>query len=141
MNICLNLVQRQVPRTFNHYLDTGLLSALHQFTGNEQFFYLSMVLILIGAFPIVRFLYFYLTGNGSGHIQSLVIGGAALLMGFITLIAGMVADLISFNRRLIEMTLEKVRRLENADETRRASVDASGENMAEGESWGNTEKY
>lgn len=36
-------------------------------------------------------------------------------MGFIAYLAGLVADLISFNRQLLEMTLERVRRMELAE--------------------------
>jgi len=75
------------------------------------FFYISMALMLLGAVPIVRFLYFYFAGNGSGHVQSLVLGGALLSMGFLALMVGLVADLISFNRQLLEFILEKTRRL------------------------------
>ncbi len=76
------------------------------------FFYLGMVLSLIGVIPMVRFLYHYFTTGGAGHIQSLIIGGVFLIIGFITFMIGLVADLISFNRQLTEMTLEKVRRIE-----------------------------
>ena len=55
-----------------------------------------------------------LAGDGSGHIQSLVLGGVLLIIGFVTFLIGLVADLISFNRQLVEMTLEKVRRIELA---------------------------
>ncbi len=60
---------------------------------------------MLGLIPIVRFLYFYFTSGGDGHLQSLVLGGVLLLMGFIAYLAGLVADLISFNRQLLEMTL------------------------------------
>lgn len=73
---------------------------------------LGLILLLIGAVPVARFLYFYMSGDGGGHIQSLVLGGTFLIIGFITLLIGLVADLINFNRQLIEMTLERVRRLE-----------------------------
>ncbi|MCB1787756.1 MAG: glycosyltransferase family 2 protein [Chromatiaceae bacterium] len=76
------------------------------------FFYLGSLLMLIGLIPILRFVYFYFVGDGGGHIQSLVLGGVFLLMGFIAYLAGLVADLISFNRQLLEMTLERVRRME-----------------------------
>jgi len=76
------------------------------------FFYLGSVLTVIGLIPIIRFIYSYLSGSGDGHIQSLVLGGVLLLMGFIAFLAGLVADLISFNRQLLEMTLERVRRIE-----------------------------
>ncbi len=76
------------------------------------FFYIGLVLSIIGTVPILRFLYFYFSGEGQGHIQSLVLGGTLLVIGFITFMIGLLADLINFNRQLIESTLEKVRRLE-----------------------------
>lgn len=76
------------------------------------FSYVGLGLLLAGAIPIVRFLYFYFTGDGAGHVQSLILGGVLLLMGFVTLVLGLLADLISFNRRLTEIALEKIRRLE-----------------------------
>ena len=78
----------------------------------KVFFYLGSILALIGAIPILRFLYFYVTEGGTGHLQSLVLGGVLELMGFIAYLAGLLADLISFNRQIQEMTLEKVKRLE-----------------------------
>lgn len=76
------------------------------------FFYIGTILTLLGLLPIIRFIYFYFIADGSGHIQSLVLGGILLLMGFISYMIGLVADLISFNRQLLEMTLERVKRLE-----------------------------
>jgi glycosyltransferase involved in cell wall biosynthesis len=78
----------------------------------KVFFIIGTALTVVGALPILRFVYFYLIGQGDGHIQSLVLGGVLVLMGFIAYLAGLVADLISFNRQLLEMTLERVRRLE-----------------------------
>ncbi|MCP4090396.1 MAG: glycosyltransferase family 2 protein [Gammaproteobacteria bacterium] len=78
----------------------------------RAFFYLGSILFLIGILPITRFLYMYFTGNGDGHIQSLVLGGVLLLMSGIAGLAGLLADIISYNRQLHEMTLEKVRRVE-----------------------------
>ncbi len=76
------------------------------------FFYIGLTISVIGALPIVRFLYFYFTGDGGGHLQSLVLGGVLMIMGFVTFMIGLVADLISFNRQLIEITLEKIRKIE-----------------------------
>ena len=79
------------------------------------FFFIGSFLVLLGVVPILRFLYLFLAGSGDGHIQSLVLGGTFLLMGFVAYLAGLVADLISFNRQLLEITLEKVRRMELND--------------------------
>lgn len=80
------------------------------------FFLIGGGLLLVGALPIVRFLYFYLLGDGGGHVQSLILGGALVIIGFITLLFGLLADLIGFNRRLIELALERVRKLELASQ-------------------------
>ena len=76
------------------------------------FFYIGTTLSIVGALPILRFVYLYLAGDGAGHIQSLVLGGVLVVLGFMALLIGLVADLIGFNRQLVEITLEKVRRLE-----------------------------
>jgi len=64
--------------------------------------------ILIGC----RFLFYYFLGAGGGKIQSLILAAALLIIGFQILIVGLLADLISANRRLIEKTLLKVKKIE-----------------------------
>ncbi len=63
--------------------------------------------------PIVRFAFFLLRGEGNGHVQSLVLGGAMLVLGAVAVMLGILADLIAGNRKLLEATLEHVRRIEN----------------------------
>jgi hypothetical protein len=76
---------------------------------------IGAVLLTLGVWPILRFLYFYFfTADGAGHIQSLILGGVLVTLGFITFVIALLADLIGWNRKLIEVTLEKVRRLELA---------------------------
>jgi len=64
----------------------------------------------------IRFLYYYLAHRGMGHVQSVVIGGALLVLSFICIIAGILADLIADNRRLLEESLYRVRRMEGEGE-------------------------
>jgi glycosyltransferase involved in cell wall biosynthesis len=78
----------------------------------KVFFYIGLTLSILGAIPIVRFLYFYFTGDGEGHLQSLILGGVLTILGFISFLIALLADLMNFNRQLIEQTLEKVRRIE-----------------------------
>lgn len=87
------------------------------------FFYIGTVLFLIGVVPIVRFLYYFVAGSGAGHVQSLVIGGAFLIMGFVAYMIGLVADLIAVNRQLLETALERIRRLELERERRPPGAD------------------
>jgi glycosyltransferase involved in cell wall biosynthesis len=93
------------------------------------FFFIGTLLTVIGSIPIIRFLYFFSIGEGSGHIQSLVLAVALLMMGFLAYLVGLVADLIGFNRQLLEMTLERVRRMELANcavESDRGKIDDNG---------------
>lgn len=96
-------IERQLSSMIRMYL---MYQPLRFFT------YIGIVFSLIGLLPIVRFLIFYYQGAGSGHIQSLILGGVFLMMGFITFVMAILADLLNFNRQLIELTLEKVRRIE-----------------------------
>ncbi|MFW9804601.1 MAG: glycosyltransferase family 2 protein, partial [Candidatus Thorarchaeota archaeon] len=51
----------------------------------RTFFYVSLPFILVGLFALVRFLFFHFTGQaGIGrHVQSLVVGGTLLTIGFL----------------------------------------------------------
>ncbi|MBF0484405.1 MAG: glycosyltransferase family 2 protein [Candidatus Omnitrophica bacterium] len=59
-----------------------------------------------------RFLYFYLMGGGSGKIQSLILAAILVIVGMQFFIMGLVSDLISANRRLIEDALYRVKKIE-----------------------------
>ncbi len=59
-----------------------------------------------------RFLYFYLSGDGSGHVQSLILAALLLGGGFLLGVAGIIADLISVNRKLLERVEVRLRRIE-----------------------------
>jgi hypothetical protein len=76
------------------------------------FFYLGCLCLLFGLIPSIRFLLYYFEGQGEGHIQSLILAAILFLIGFQVLVIGLVADVISFNRKLIEETLLRVRRIE-----------------------------
>ena len=73
----------------------------------------GLLIAIAGAIPIMRFIVLWALGDSDGHIQSLVIGGALLVVGVLTGLMGMLADLIGANRKLIEATLAEVRRMED----------------------------
>ena len=98
-----------------HFIERSASTLVRMYTMYRPlrvFTLIGLAVALIGAIPIVRFVYFYFFVNGTGKIQSLIIGSALLTIGILTFLLGLVADLLSHNRQLIEMTLEKVRRLE-----------------------------
>ena len=53
-----------------------------------------------------------MNGAGNGHIQSLILAAILLIMGFQTFTIGLLADVISSNRKLIEDVQYRVRKLD-----------------------------
>ena len=98
-----NFIQRQVSTILRVY-------AMYQ--PLRTFFLLGLFMSLVGLIPIARFLWIHIFSGGGGHLQSLVLGGVLLLMGVLCFLFAMIADLINFNRQLVEQTLYRVRRLE-----------------------------
>lgn len=81
-----------------------------------QFFLTVGGLLLFGGAALgFRFLYFYMQGRGSGHIQSLILAAVLLIFGFQAGLLAFVADLLSVNRRLLEELLE-AKRLQRRDD-------------------------
>jgi len=78
------------------------------------FFLVGFAISIVGSVPIFRFLYDVFWGSGgSGKIQSLIIGGILLSVGFNCFTLGVIGDLMSRNRKLIEGTLTRLKNMEN----------------------------
>ena len=65
-----------------------------------------------GLFLSVRFLFYFLTTGEAGKIQSLILAAVFLITGMMIILVGVIADLIQFNRRLLEDVLERVKKIE-----------------------------
>jgi hypothetical protein len=105
---------RSLPRFLLESLAT-MIRTYTMYKPLRVFTALGLSLVLLGALPVLRFLFYYLQGEGGGKVQSLLLGGVLLIFGFMSLLVGVIADLISVNRRLLEILLQKVRRLEIAE--------------------------
>jgi len=78
----------------------------------KTFSYIGAGIFFLGILLGLRYLYFYFSGSGAGHIQSVILAAVFLLLGFQILVVGLIADLIASNRRLIEDLLYRIRKLE-----------------------------
>ena len=56
----------------------------------------------VGLLLGLRFLYYFWIGNGTGHVQSVILAGVLLTVGFQTMLVAFLADLLAANRRLLE---------------------------------------
>ncbi|MCL2718588.1 MAG: glycosyltransferase family 2 protein [Lachnospiraceae bacterium] len=73
---------------------------------------IAIIPTIVGSVPTIRFLYFFSIGQGNGHIQSLILACTLLIIGFITFMIGLVADVIATNRKLLEDIQYRVRKQE-----------------------------
>lgn len=67
----------------------------------------------LGFLLSLRFLYFFLTGTGDGHIQSLLLAVLLLGSGGFLCVTGILSDLIAVNRKLLEDIRARVIELES----------------------------
>jgi glycosyltransferase involved in cell wall biosynthesis len=77
------------------------------------FLSLGVVLLIIGAVPFLRYLYFTIVDHNGGarHLQSLIAGTVLLVASLVAFTLGIIADLIRINRVLIEDVLEHQKHL------------------------------
>ena len=77
------------------------------------FFSVLGLIPFTGGFLIgLRFLIYSLKGSGSGHIQSLIFASTLMLLGFMTFIVGLQADVIANNRKILEDIQYRIRKSE-----------------------------
>lgn len=76
------------------------------------------VIFAVGTVLGVRFLAYYFSGQGSGHIQSLILTSILLLMGSLTWVVGLLADITAANRKLLEDIQMRVRKLDYSEDMR-----------------------
>lgn len=76
------------------------------------FIIIGLIPFLIGLCLGARFLVYYFAGAGGGHIQSLILAAVLLLIGWQTIMIGLLADLIAANRKLLQDIQYRVKDME-----------------------------
>jgi len=112
----VNVVHRpsRLFRSIPSYIRQSLITIVRIYVIYRPFHFfgsIGLVLLFAGILLGIRFLYYYLTGGGSGHIQSLILMSVLLGMGFQTVLIAFVADLFAANRKM----LEEIRYLQRKD--------------------------
>lgn len=105
----------RLMRSIPHFLANSSATILRAYTMYRPlrvFSLLSALLVVPGLALSLRYLYFALIGEGSGHIQSVILAAVLLIVGFQVFLIGLVADLIGFNRKIMEEILYRQRREE-----------------------------
>jgi glycosyltransferase involved in cell wall biosynthesis len=99
-------------RSVPHYLANSSTTIVRSYTMYRplRVFSIFGTIFILGVLALAgRFLYFYFNGQGSGHLQSVILAAVLLIVGFQVLLIGLVADLIGFNRKILEELLYRVK--------------------------------
>jgi glycosyltransferase involved in cell wall biosynthesis len=107
----------RLMRGIPHYITNSSVSIVRAYTMYRPlrvFTAIGMVLIVAGVIPGLRFVWFVISGEPRGHVQSLILASILLIVGFQVLLIGLLADVLSFSRKIIEDTSYRMRRLELA---------------------------
>jgi glycosyltransferase involved in cell wall biosynthesis len=107
---------RLIKSNLTHVRKSGItiLRGLVTYNPYKVFLSLGLILLLVGLIPFAHYLYVVLftpeIAYGAHHLQSLIVGGVILTASFISLTLGVVADMISVNRALLEDVLTEAKR-------------------------------
>lgn len=102
-------------KSIPNFLERSVSTMVRMYTMYQPlrvFFYIGGLLLILGTIPSIRFIYYFLTESGGGHIQSLIFAAIMYIVGFQVLMIGLVADVIGFNRKLIEEILMRIKKIE-----------------------------
>ncbi|UCF62444.1 MAG: glycosyltransferase family 2 protein [Anaerolineaceae bacterium] len=113
------LRESRLIRSMPRYVIQSAATILRIFLMYEPmrvFLTLGTIPLIAGSILLLRFGYFYFTGDGAGHIQSLIVASILIVLGLLTFLLGMLADLIARNRRLTEEINYRIRRMDLEDD-------------------------
>ncbi len=99
----------------NNYLRRSFPVIIRSFMMYKPFKFfiiLSIILLSFAALLGLRYIYFYYSGTGAGHIQSLILTAILSMAGIQTMTLGLLADLVAGNRKLIEDIQVRVKTIE-----------------------------
>lgn len=106
----------RLMKSIPHYLAISSVTILRAYTMYRPlrvFSIIGMILIFGGVVIGVRYVYFLATNQGAGNVQSLILAAILSIIGFQVLLIGLLADLVGFNRAILEDILYRLRRIES----------------------------
>jgi glycosyltransferase involved in cell wall biosynthesis len=105
---------RLFPSTWA-YVRRNTVSIFRVYTLYEPlrvFLAVAALFALVGVVIWARFLWFFFSGEGAGHIQSLILGATLFIVAVQLAALGVVGDILASSRVLQQRILERVRRVE-----------------------------
>ncbi len=112
------------------YIARSLIAILRMVVVYRPFrFFLTLGLIFLSAGFLfgIRYIYFMLMGSGVGHIQSVILAGVLIGIGFQVVLVAFIADLLGVNRKLLEEIQYRLRKMEIDKKSREKKTECDSE--------------
>ncbi len=95
---------RLFKNMFQHIRKSGfnLIKIFIMYKPFVTFMVMSAIFLIPSLLIIARFLYFFFTGGGEGHIQSLIAAAMLFITSALMVALGIIVELVKYNRELIE---------------------------------------
>jgi glycosyltransferase involved in cell wall biosynthesis len=109
------LRESRLFRSVSSYVRTQAAAIFRIYTTYEPLRVFLLAASIVGLLALIvwgRFLILFVQGEGQGHIQSVVLGSMLFVVAVQLAALGVIGDLLSSNRVLIQRTLERTRRIE-----------------------------
>jgi glycosyltransferase involved in cell wall biosynthesis len=95
----------RLVRSIPNYVKRSLITILRVFATYRPLAFFSTigaVFLFVGVLAGGRFVYYFLMGEGSGHVQSVILASLCITLGTLLGMMGFIADLVATNRKLLE---------------------------------------
>ncbi|MFC4525304.1 glycosyltransferase family 2 protein [Dyella halodurans] len=105
----------RLVKSISNYVKRSLMTILRMFVVYRPlafFAWVASMFLAIGFIAGLRFLFYYMSGSGSGHIQSVILSALCIIVGLLFAMMGLIGDLIATNRKLLERIDIKLQRIE-----------------------------
>lgn len=123
-------------RLFNSmwgYVKKSMLTIVRAFMMYKPLYFFAIIagiFITLGTALGIRFIVYVIMGQGSGHIQSLILASMMIIIGVLTGVNGLLADVISANRKLLEEIQFELRRMDyGKSEEEKANEEGTKQNI------------
>lgn len=106
----------RLVKSISSYVRRSLVTIFRVFVTYRPlyfFFWLAILLALPGLVLGLRFLYYFFSSGGDGHVQSLIAASLLLTLSALSAMVSLLADLIATNRKLLERINTRVLRVES----------------------------
>jgi glycosyltransferase involved in cell wall biosynthesis len=104
----------RLVKSISSYVQRSLVTILRVFVIYKPlkfFAAFGAMFLLAGTIAGLRFLWFFMQGNGDGHVQSVIFCALMIIVGILLFMMGVIGDLIATNRKLLERVDLRLQRI------------------------------